>query len=452
MASKSAYSDAEKGAEIEEQLDLLDKLVDRLRVMYEQYFMGIQKQAPSQLHTEAERRLREVTQLQIRNTGLRYRLATITQKFGSYNSYWRRTLREIEGGRYHRDLQRIKRQAQQKGTEIPEEILAAMPQRMREMVERDRKAAEARAGRRGALAGVNTAPADIGEEAVMVHSAPPPRPHAYTLDMDDDLDVDAMFDDITGVGDKPELPIAEQIRAAPPPVVVAPPPAPRPTTMAPPRPATVAPPVPPPPPRPTTVAPPRPTTVAPPVLPPLSRTTSPPPMTGRPTAPPTAASPATPRPASSAARTVPIRRINDTIPATPGRNASDTIPTPMAEFAEDAPTPIHSVPVRPSLGATPRPAPRVPPPATTPIRPPARVQPLEPPPGMTEADTRALYAKFQKARALVGEKSDDMTYDRLLKTLRVQGSKIIDQYKAKGVEFGVVIKDNKVILKAKPKV
>ena len=70
---------------------------------------------------------------------------------------------------------------------------------------------------------------------------------------------------------------------------------------------------------------------------------------------------------------------------------------------------------------------------------------------MTEADTRSLYAKFVKARQLVGEKNDDMTYDKLVRTLRQQGSKIMAQYKAKGVEFGVVIKNNKVVLKAKPK-
>jgi hypothetical protein len=44
-----------------------------------------------------------------------------------------------------------------------------------------------------------------------------------------------------------------------------------------------------------------------------------------------------------------------------------------------------------------------------------------------------------------------MTYDKLVRTLRQQGAKIMEQYKARGVEFGVVIKDKKVILKAKPK-
>ena len=57
MALKSSLSSEEKTAEIEEALDALDKLVDRLKVMYEQYFMGIQKQAPAHLHTDAERRI-----------------------------------------------------------------------------------------------------------------------------------------------------------------------------------------------------------------------------------------------------------------------------------------------------------------------------------------------------------------------------------------------------------
>ena len=53
VALKSSLSSEEKSAEIEEALDALDKLVDRLKVMYEQYFMGIQKQAPAHLHTDA---------------------------------------------------------------------------------------------------------------------------------------------------------------------------------------------------------------------------------------------------------------------------------------------------------------------------------------------------------------------------------------------------------------
>ena len=82
MASKSAQQEPEKAEVIEELLDGLDTTLDRVKVLYEQFFLGIQKQAPSVLHSDVERKLRDLAQLQIRNTGLRYRFATLQQKFG----------------------------------------------------------------------------------------------------------------------------------------------------------------------------------------------------------------------------------------------------------------------------------------------------------------------------------------------------------------------------------
>ena len=72
-------------------------------------------------------------------------------------------------------------------------------------------------------------------------------------------------------------------------------------------------------------------------------------------------------------------------------------------------------------------------------------------PGMSDEASRSLYNRYLKARELVGESNDGVTYDKLLRTLRSQSSKIITDHKARGVEFAVVIKDNKVVLKAKPK-
>jgi len=141
VASKSAQHEPEKAEVIEELLELLDKTLDRVKVLYEQYFLGMQKQPPTHLHSDVERKLRDLTQMSIRNTALRYRFATLQQKFGSYNSYWRRTLKQIESGTYHRNLSKISRQAATSGEEIPEEILAAMPRRMREQVKRDRELA-----------------------------------------------------------------------------------------------------------------------------------------------------------------------------------------------------------------------------------------------------------------------------------------------------------------------
>ncbi len=60
MASKSGHLDADKGAEVEELLDNVESLLDRVKVLYEQYFLGIQKQAPAHLHHDIDRKLREL--------------------------------------------------------------------------------------------------------------------------------------------------------------------------------------------------------------------------------------------------------------------------------------------------------------------------------------------------------------------------------------------------------
>jgi hypothetical protein len=74
-----------------------------------------------------------------------------------------------------------------------------------------------------------------------------------------------------------------------------------------------------------------------------------------------------------------------------------------------------------------------------------------PPPGMTDSEVHALYAKYVKAKQILGEEAEPGTYGKLLRTINAQAPKIMEQYKAKGVEFSVVVKDNQVIIRAKPK-
>ena len=82
---------------------------------------------------------------------------------------------------------------------------------------------------------------------------------------------------------------------------------------------------------------------------------------------------------------------------------------------------------------------------------PAMKPPQRPPPGMTDADVNALYAKYVKAKEMVGEDAGPGAYGKLLKTINSQAPKIMEQYKAKGVDFQVVVKVNQVIIRAKPK-
>jgi hypothetical protein len=88
-------------------------------------------------------------------------------------------------------------------------------------------------------------------------------------------------------------------------------------------------------------------------------------------------------------------------------------------------------------------------PKITPPRP--QAAPPRPPPGMNDADVNALYATYVKAKKAVGEEAGPGSYGKLLQTINAQAPKIMEQYKAKGVEFSVVVKDNQVVIKAKPK-
>ncbi|HUS32577.1 MAG TPA: hypothetical protein VMZ53_28945, partial [Kofleriaceae bacterium] len=214
-------------------LDGLDLTMDRLKTLYEQYFLGIQKQAPSFIHNDVERKLRDLTQLNVRNTGLRYRLATLQQKFGSYNSYWRRTLRQIENGTYIRNLAKIGREAAKNGSHIPDEILAAMPKRMREQVLRDRDAALAIAKRRNQVEegigddgllelqdGANLPPeaddvaAMISEPSVLKRELKTKTGAHVLSDDDGDLDFDAFFSAFEDDAPKPEKrPAPQQTQA-----------------------------------------------------------------------------------------------------------------------------------------------------------------------------------------------------------------------------------------------
>jgi len=70
---------------------------------------------------------------------------------------------------------------------------------------------------------------------------------------------------------------------------------------------------------------------------------------------------------------------------------------------------------------------------------------------MSDADVNALYAKYVKAKEMVGEPAGPGAREKLLKTITAQAPKIMEQYKATAVDFSVVVKDNQVIIRAKPK-
>ena len=112
-----------ESAEIETLVNELETRVDRLRSLYEQYFMGIERMPPSVPHKDVERRLQLLRKEQIRNTGVRFRFQMIIQRYNTYQTHWQRICRQIEEGTYKRDLLR----AQRRKPIIEAEIMSSRP-------------------------------------------------------------------------------------------------------------------------------------------------------------------------------------------------------------------------------------------------------------------------------------------------------------------------------------
>ncbi|TSC23909.1 MXAN_5187 C-terminal domain-containing protein [Corallococcus sp. Z5C101001] len=110
----------------------MEAAIAELRHTYEQYFMGMERQAPIRAHEDLKKRMLKLKGAFIRSTSVKFRVQSLHNKFLTYERLWTRTLQEIEAGTYRRDLAKARRRAEakkpaagerQKGVvEIPEEI------------------------------------------------------------------------------------------------------------------------------------------------------------------------------------------------------------------------------------------------------------------------------------------------------------------------------------------
>jgi hypothetical protein len=95
--------------EIDVALDELETRLDRLRSLYEQYFLGIEKIEPAVARKDVDRRLWILRRTKIRNTARRFRLQTLIQRYNTFQQHWARICREIENGTYSRHLLRAQK-------------------------------------------------------------------------------------------------------------------------------------------------------------------------------------------------------------------------------------------------------------------------------------------------------------------------------------------------------
>ena len=111
---------------IEARLGEMEKKMDRLRSMYESYFMGMERIPPNTPRRDMNRMMLEMQQVVIGNSSLRFRFQSLSQKWVLQITYWNRTMREIEAGTFRRDMARTQRHLAERGGIITEEEAIAL--------------------------------------------------------------------------------------------------------------------------------------------------------------------------------------------------------------------------------------------------------------------------------------------------------------------------------------
>jgi hypothetical protein len=415
-------------SEVEQLVGEAESGVERLRSLYDQYFMGIERIEPAVARKDVERRIQVLRRTQIRNTALRFRFQNVLLRYNTFTAHWMRICREIENGTYKHHLRKAK-----------ERFDPQTPQRAKSDASRPTSGVEYEDTER-------------------------PPPGSVRFELDDGVDVDVDFDD--GI-DAPDVRAALRSYAIPHDVVAHSvagsalsamraqaagrsgqgeenrpasaadfdPTEARNTEPAPPPQATVAPAAPPVPaggpvkPGLATsgqgAAGPRPARSIPPPLPPRARAAKAAPRAAAPPAtdpaPPPGASPSPVGAAKSIPPPVPRRRPSS--PAVPRRTPPPgrQPPPPPAAAAATRPAPPPTI-----KGSSPRPA------AAT---------------GLSDERVAEIYSKYVESRRAMKESTSSVTMDSLARSLRDSSEKLRQKHAGKAVDFEVQVKNGRTVLK-----
>jgi hypothetical protein len=90
----------------------LEVRVERLRSLYEQYFLGIEKIEPGVARKDVDRRFWDIRKIKVRNTAKRFKLQMLIQRYNTLQQHWTKICRQIDNGTYVRHLARAKRKVE----------------------------------------------------------------------------------------------------------------------------------------------------------------------------------------------------------------------------------------------------------------------------------------------------------------------------------------------------
>ncbi|MCA9581776.1 MAG: hypothetical protein KC416_08265 [Myxococcales bacterium] len=95
--------------EYEELLSDAEKQLDRLRALYDLWFQGFERLEPTVPKAKLDRTLRLLQKNKPRNSALRFRANQLWQRWGTYQTYWKRTARQIEEGTYRKHIKKARK-------------------------------------------------------------------------------------------------------------------------------------------------------------------------------------------------------------------------------------------------------------------------------------------------------------------------------------------------------
>jgi len=96
-------------------LSHLEEAIEKLKIRYEQYFIGLERFAPIKERKAVQRTIRALRGEVFGNTAQKFKLRMLVQRFTTYQSHWDRIQREIDEGRHRRDLAKIQRDLKKRG-------------------------------------------------------------------------------------------------------------------------------------------------------------------------------------------------------------------------------------------------------------------------------------------------------------------------------------------------
>ena len=107
MAEKTPFTAHERAfqkIDLRAELERLERMIADLKVQYEQYFTGMMPLAPDKLHNDVKRKIRELLKAPLKNHSINFKLKTLEGRYGTFNNYWQRVLKQREEGTYNKDV------------------------------------------------------------------------------------------------------------------------------------------------------------------------------------------------------------------------------------------------------------------------------------------------------------------------------------------------------------